>query len=77
MSVYVKAVRRAAEIMGIEGLSKLLGAHRADIADWVLLGNPPPVAVFLKAVDVISEHDVSALRRRSAQQVSAGRPSCW
>jgi hypothetical protein len=63
MSVYVKAVRRAAEILGIEGLSSALGAARAEVAEWIFLGNPPPVAVFLKAVDVIATHDLAALGR--------------
>jgi hypothetical protein len=77
VSVYVRAVRRAAEIVGIDALSSLLGRARADVAEWILLGNAPPVAVFLRAVDVISAHDVDALRVdavRRSREFSAGRP---
>ena len=73
VSLYVRAVRRAAEIVGIDGLSSLLGRARADVAEWIVLGNPPPVKVFLQAVDVIAAHDVDALRRR-ADRLTATRP---
>ena len=78
MSVYVRAVRRAAEIVGIDGLSSRVGRARSEVAGGILLGDPPPLAVFLRAVDVISAHDVDALRvnavRRSRGGISAGRP---
>ena len=64
MSLYVKALRRAAEILGIDELSRHVGAGRVDVADWLASGNPPPIKVFLKAVDVIADHDVSALQRK-------------
>ncbi len=64
MSLYSRALRRAAEILGIDEFSRYVGAGRLDVADWVASGNPPPIKVFLKAVDVIADHDVSALRRK-------------
>lgn len=60
MSLYSTALRRAAEILGVEELSRYVGAGRIDVADWLASGNPPPISVFLKAVDVIADHSMRA-----------------
>ena len=55
MSVYAKALLRAAQIVGgREQLRILLNAAPADLEAWMAGARRPPMDMFLKAVDVIS-----------------------
>ncbi len=58
-----RAVRRASDILGGEPkLRKYLGVSAIALGVWLAGTERPPTDVFLKAVDVIVEHDVDELR---------------
>lgn len=62
--VRARALRRAAEILGGEmQLSRYLRVSVLSVAVWTAGAEPPPTDVFLRAVDVIVDHDLDDLRR--------------
>jgi hypothetical protein len=57
-TLYAQTLRRAAEIAGgTEELAVYLKVVPSHLALWILGAEPAPPDVFLKAVDLISEHD--------------------
>ena len=54
-SIYARTLQKAAEILGSErALARYLRVSMPDLFVWMRPGaEPPPVAVFLKAVDLI------------------------
>lgn len=57
--VYTRVVQRAAEIVGgIDQLAKRLGVSPLAVWDWLDGTRPPPQDAFLKAVDIVLEHDL-------------------
>ena len=57
-TLYARTLRRAAEIAGgTEELAVHLNVVPSHLALWILGAEPTPADVFLKAVDLISEHD--------------------
>jgi hypothetical protein len=64
--VRVWTLRRACEILGGRPqLRKYLKVSAVSLGIWMAGSEPPPTDVFLKAVDVVVEHDVDDLRRRN------------
>ena len=57
-SVYARALRRAAEILGSEDrLASRLEVDAAQLGLWLKGMATPPTRVFLQAVDLIAAHD--------------------
>lgn len=57
-SVYARALRRAAEILGSEDLlAARLKVEPAQLGLWLKGMATPPTRVFLEAVDLIVAHD--------------------
>jgi hypothetical protein len=55
-SVYSRAVRKAAEMVGgRERLARVLQVAVADIEKWLLGEKKPPREIFLRVVDIIIE----------------------
>jgi hypothetical protein len=55
--VYAKALARAALIVGGDDVLAIeLGVTPEALSTWMRFGNPP-VDVFLRAVDIVVEHD--------------------
>jgi DNA-binding transcriptional regulator YdaS (Cro superfamily) len=64
-------LRRAAEIVGgEEALSMRLGVTPSHLALWIRAAGEMPDAVFLRAVDIVLEHDVSQLASRSRAELA-------
>jgi hypothetical protein len=62
--VRVWTLRRACEILGGRPqLRKYLKVSAVSLGLWMAGTEPPPVDVFLKAVDVVVEQEVDELRR--------------
>jgi len=60
-SVYARALKRAAEIVGGETeFARQLSIPAATLRRWTTGETTPPMEVFLKAVDVITAHDIAA-----------------
>jgi hypothetical protein len=60
--LYAAAVKRAAALVGGEGnLARVLATRPGVLARWIEGREVPPLQVFLKAVDLITEHEVSEL----------------
>jgi DNA-binding transcriptional regulator YdaS (Cro superfamily) len=58
-SVYARALKRAAEIAGgRDQLAVQLGVVPSHLELWIEGAAPTPADIFLKAVDLISEHDL-------------------
>ena len=58
--LYARTLKRAAEIVGgTEQLAVHLNVVPSHLALWIGGAQPTPPDVFLKAVDLISEHDGS------------------
>ena len=54
--VYVRTLRRAAEIVGsIKDLARKLGAPEEDVYLWIQRVKAVPLDVFLRAVDIVTE----------------------
>ena len=61
--VRARALRRAAQILGGEiQLSRYLRVSVLSVTVWMAGAEPPPTDVFLRAVDVIVDHDLDDLR---------------
>jgi DNA-binding transcriptional regulator YdaS (Cro superfamily) len=57
-TLYARTLKRAAEIVGgTEQLAVHLNVVPSHLALWISGAAPTPPDVFLKAVDLISEHD--------------------
>jgi hypothetical protein len=61
-NVYVRTLRRAAEIVGGElQLALRLEVRPSQLALWLRGAEPMPVRVFFRAVDLVTEHELSLL----------------
>lgn len=54
VTVYQRTLHRACEVLGgLEATSRQLGVPAASLTRWIGGAEPPPLEVFLKAVDVV------------------------
>jgi hypothetical protein len=66
-NVYIGTLKRAAEILGGEQeLARYLKVTPSHLALWAQGLETPPMDYFLKAVDVVTEHDVSLWKEQPA-----------
>jgi hypothetical protein len=64
-TVYVRAMRRAAQILGgLEALAAHLGAAADDVACWLDGSKRVPDDVFLRVVDIVSAHEIAEISGR-------------
>jgi DNA-binding transcriptional regulator YdaS (Cro superfamily) len=72
LTVYIRTLKRAAELIGgEEELARRLMVTPAHLALWIRGVLPPPGDVFLKAADIVAEHDLQQLQvKPPAPQVS-------
>jgi transcriptional regulator with XRE-family HTH domain len=64
-TVYARTLRRAAEILGgEESLALRLNVTPSHLALWLKGLASPPGLIFLKAADVVAEHELQELSRR-------------
>ena len=62
-TVHAQTLKRAAQLVGgLEQLAYRLDVTPSHLALWVAATEPTPPNVFLKAVDLIQEHDRDDLR---------------
>lgn len=72
--VHARTLKRAAEIAGGEQLLALrLRVTPSHLALWLAGIEAPPVDIFLRAVDIVTEHYLSATLR--SKKISADAPS--
>ena len=56
-TVYTRTMRRALDALGgPEQLAKVLGASAGEIETWVSGHGIPPPGIFLRAIDLLSQH---------------------
>ena len=66
-TVQARALRRAVEILGgIEEAEQYLGLPSALLTLWLSEKARTPESVFLRVVDLITEHDIAALGKTNA-----------
>ena len=66
-TVYVKTLERAAEIAGGEQrLALLLKVTPSHLALWLRGIETPPTAIFLRAADLVSDHELFLLQYGAA-----------
>jgi transcriptional regulator with XRE-family HTH domain len=57
-TVYSRTLRRAAELVGSQQeLARRLGIFPSHLLPWLAGTSTPPIEVFLKAVDIVGDHD--------------------
>ena len=62
-TVYARTLVRAAELVGgQQELARQLGVFPSHLVAWIAGTSNPPVEVFLKAVDIVGDHDNQQLR---------------
>jgi hypothetical protein len=61
-TLYARAVRRAAEILGESQLAARLGVSVVQLRFWTQGVTVPPGDVFLKVADILSEHSLEELK---------------
>lgn len=72
--LYVKTLQRAAEIVGGEQeLALRLKVTPSHLALWLNGVEKPPGAIFLRAVDLVMEHELAKLAARARE--SDGPPA--
>jgi hypothetical protein len=81
-SVYSRAVRKAAELLGgREKLSRTLQVPLAEIEKWIADKGKPPREMFLRVVDLIIDDngvsDASAPADAPPAKDCAAGPSAW
>jgi DNA-binding transcriptional regulator YdaS (Cro superfamily) len=70
-TVYIRTLKRAAEIVGgEEELARRLKVTPTHLALWLGGVVSPPGDVFLRAADIVSEHDLLQLATRPAPQAN-------
>ena len=75
-SVYSRALRKAAEMMGSQQkLCRHLRVPAADLQSWIDDKAVPPVAVFLRAIDFILD-ETPPPSEPDASDVPAPRDAC-
>jgi DNA-binding transcriptional regulator YdaS (Cro superfamily) len=71
-TVYIRTLKRAAELVGgEEALARLLKVAPSHLALWIRGAVSPPGDIFLRAADIVSEHD---LKQLSGTQAPAAQP---
>ena len=64
-TVYARTLRRAAELLGGEGaLAARLGVTMHELDLWLRNLVRPPNDVFLKAADIVGEHELRVLNEQ-------------
>ena len=64
-TVYARTLRRAAELLGGEGaLAARLGVPKDQLDLWLRNFVRPPNDVFLKAADIVGEHELRMLNEQ-------------
>jgi hypothetical protein len=67
--VRTEALRRACDILGgTPSLRRYLGVSAIALSVWMAGTEPPPTEVFLKAVDVIVEHELEKLKPKKSKR---------
>jgi hypothetical protein len=77
-AVYVRTLRRAAEIAGgATEFATRLGIPQRSLSIWIAGVEPVPTEIFLRAVDIVLDHAFHATRSRPQAQPDSqatGRP---
>ena len=64
-TVYARTLRRAAELVGGEAeLAAQLGVTKKELDLWIRNFVRPPSDVFLKAADIVGEHELRVLQEQ-------------
>jgi hypothetical protein len=64
-TVYARTLSRAAELLGGEGaLAARLGVTKDELDLWLRNFVRPPNDVFLKAADIVGEHELRVLNEQ-------------
>jgi hypothetical protein len=64
-TVYARTLRRAAELVGGEAeLAAQLGVTKKELDLWIRNFVRPPNDVFLKAADIVGEHELRVLQEQ-------------
>jgi len=64
-TVYARTLRRAAELVGGEAeLAAQLGVTKKELDLWIRNFVRPPSDVFLKAADIVGEHELRLLQEQ-------------
>lgn len=72
MSVYLAALVRAAEILGgRSALARYLDVAPQDLEAWLVGALPTPPDVFLRSIDVITEHGLTQARHGGPSRAAA------
>jgi len=70
--VHIRALRRAAQgLGGVEALRAYLQVSMSQLTGWLYGETRVPDAVFLKIVDLLSEQQITALRKGMPDQSAA------
>lgn len=72
--VHVRTLRRAADIVGgPQQLALRIRVTPSHLALWMAGSEPPPLHIFLRAVDIVVERDTRALS--AAHPDADGKPA--
>ena len=75
-TIYVRTLRRAAEIVGgAEALALQLEVSSADLATWLAGTGTVPQEVFLRAVDIVTAHQISEVSGQHPNLKNTKRPA--
>ena len=66
-TIYGEVLRRASQIVGDENLARLLGVTPTQLSLWKATGQLLPEQAFLKAVDIIFQHQLLDAPNRKQQ----------
>ena len=72
-TLYARAMRRAAEIIGVGSLATRLGVSQRQLELWMRGLAEPPADVFLKVADILGEKTVEELRPPAGADPGAER----
>lgn len=75
-TVYIRTLQRAAELVGgEEALARRLKVTPSHLALWLHGTVSPPCDFFLKAADIVSEHEIQQLASRPDQPAPSLEPA--
>jgi DNA-binding transcriptional regulator YiaG len=75
-TLYARAVRRAAEILGEDELVSRLSVTKTQLRFWMRGAAEPPGDAFLLVADILGEHALHLLKipREPDKSIEAGKP---
>jgi hypothetical protein len=74
-AVYARTPHRASEMVGLHQLAISLGVSVETLTAWMAGAGEPPLAVFLKAVDIVCNDNIAGISTTDKARAKNKKPA--